>query len=374
MGIDYELVGTSEVDKYAITSYDAIHNKSITLSNDNLSDEEMIDYLKRINVAYNFSTGKSEMPKDHDEILKLYSSCRNIKNYGDIRNIDINELSDIDLFTYSFPCKNITNEGKQSGFKKDSGTQSSLVWNCESIVKYKRPRYLIMENVKNIISKTNIDTFKEWCATLETYGYTNYWKLYNAKLYGIPQNRERVLMVSILNDDGHFTIPNELELKISLLDLLETEKVESKYYIDINNTYNGLISNLRFDDKGIPLVDVREATKKGYTEATIGDSINVAHFNSKTRRGRVGHGVAQTLTTTCYQHILERDGSVRRLTPKECWRLQLINDEYFNRVNEIAKLPETKLYERAGRTIPITIVKAIYRNLFGEMINEKNNQ
>lgn len=374
MGIDYELVGTSEVDKYAITSYDAIHNKSITLSNDNLSDKEMIDYLKRINVAYNFSTDKSEMPKDHDEIQKLYSSCRNIKNYGDIRNIDINELSDIDLFTYSFPCKNITNEGKQSGFKKDSGTQSSLVWNCESIVKYKRPKYLIMENVKNIISKTNIDTFKEWCATLETYGYTNYWKLYNAKLYGIPQNRERVLMVSILNDDGHFTIPNELELKISLLDLLETEKVESKYYIDINNTYNGLISNLRFNDKGIPIVDVREATKKGYTEATIGDSINVAHFNSKTRRGRVGHGVAQTLTTTCYQHILERDGSVRRLTPKECWRLQLINDEYFNRANEIAKLPETKLYERAGRTIPITIVKAIYRNLFGEMINEKNNQ
>lgn len=374
MGIDYELVGTSEVDKYAIISYDAIHNKSITLSNDNLSDEEMIDYLKRINVAYNFSTGKSEMPKDHDEILKLYSSCRNIKNYGDIRNIDINELSDIDLFTYSFPCKNITNEGKQSGFKKDSGTQSSLVWNCESIVKYKRPKYLIMENVKNIISKTNVDTFKEWCATLETYGYTNYWKLYNAKLYGIPQNRERVLMVSILNDDGRFTIPNELELKISLLDLLETEKVESKYYIDINNTYNGLISNLRFDDKGIPIVDVREATKKGYTEATIGDSINVAHFNSKTRRGRVGHGVAQTLTTTCYQHILERDGSVRRLTPKECWRLQLINDEYFNRANEIAKLPETKLYERAGRTIPITIVKVIYRNLFGEMINEKNNQ
>lgn len=373
MGIDYNLIGTSEVDKYAIVSYDAIHNNSIKLSNDNLSDDEMITYLKNINVAYNFSTGKSEMPKNHDDILRLYSSCKNIKNYGDIRNIDVENLPSIDLFTYSFPCKNITNEGRQLGFEKYSGTQSSLVWNCEPMVKYKRPKYLIMENVKNIISKTNIDTFNEWCATLESYGYTNYWKIYNAKKYGIPQNRERVLMLSIYDDDSNFNVPNEIDLNISLYDLLEKNKVDEKYYIDINNTYNGLINNLRFDGEGNPIVDVREATKKGYTEATLGDSINVAHYNSKTRRGRVGHGVAQTLTTTCYQHVLEKDGSVRRLTPKECWRLQLLNDTYFDRANEIAQIPETKLYERAGRTIPITIVKAIYHNLFGEILNEKNN-
>lgn len=181
-------------------------------------------------------------------------------------------------------------------------------------------------------------------------------------------------MVSILNDDGDFLIPNEIPLKLSLLDILEKDKVDQKYYVDINNAYNGLITGLKFDDNGNPIVNVREATKKGYTEATIGDSINVAHYNSKTRRGRVGHGVAQTLTTTCYQHILEKDGSVRKLTPKECWRLQLLNDKYFNLVKDIAKIPETKLYERAGRTIPITIVKAIYKNLFGDIINAENNE
>lgn len=79
MGINYHLVGTSEVDKYAILSYDAIHNESINISNDMLSDDEMITYLKTINVAYNFSTGKSELPKSHEEILKLYNSCKNIK-------------------------------------------------------------------------------------------------------------------------------------------------------------------------------------------------------------------------------------------------------------------------------------------------------
>lgn len=374
MGINYHLVGTSEVDKYAILSYDAIHNESINISNDGLSDDEMITYLKTINVAYNFSTGKSEFPKSHEEILKLYNSCKNIKNYGDIRSINTNNLPDIDLFTYSFPCKNITNEGQQLGFKRDSGTQSSLVWNCEPLIKYKRPKYLIMENVKNIVSKAHINIFNEWCDTLSSYGYKNYWKIFNAKKYGIPQNRERVIMVSILNDDGDFLIPNEIPLKLSLLDILEKDKVDKKYYVDINNAYNGLITGLKFDDNGNPIVNVREATKKGYTEATIGDSINVAHYNSKTRRGRVGHGVAQTLTTTCYQHILEKDGSVRKLTPKECWRLQLLNDKYFNLVKNIAKIPETKLYERAGRTIPITIVKAIYKNLFGDMINAENNE
>ena len=373
MGIEYNLIGTSEVDKYAILSYDAIHNKSIKLSNDNLSDNQMISYLKKINVGYNFSTGKSEIPKQHDEILRLYSSCKNIRNYGDIRKINTNNLPDIDLFTYSFPCKNITNEGHQLGFEKDSGTQSSLVWNCEPIIKYKRPKFLIMENVKNIISKTHISIFNEWCTTLSAYGYKNYWKLFNAKKYGIPQNRERVLMISILNDSIDFKIPNEIPLQLSLIDVLEKNKVDSKYYIDINEAFNGLISNLRFNN-GYPVVDVREATKKGYTEATIGDTINVAHYNSKTRRGRVGHSVAQTLTTTCYQHVLELDGSVRRLTPKECWRLQLLDDKYFDLVNEIAKIPETKLYERAGRTIPITIVKEIYKNLFRSILDEKNHR
>lgn len=157
-----------------------------------------------------------------------------IKNYGDIRKIDWNSVPDFDLFTYSFCCQDISNAGHQAGFEKGSGTRSSLLWECEKAIKIKRPKYLLLENVKALISKKFLPHFKEWCALLDGYGYKSFYQILNACDYGIPQNRERVFMVSILrtedDPDPKYYFPKPFELDRCLKDVLE-EDVDEKYYL-----------------------------------------------------------------------------------------------------------------------------------------------
>lgn len=145
IGIDYKVIGISEIDKFALKSYEEIHGK--------------------------------------------------VNNYGDISKIDSDSLPDFDLFTYSFPCQDISMAGKQAGFDRDSGTRSSLLWECERIIRNKRPKYLLMENVKALTFKKNMEGFNTWIKILEDMGYKNYWEILNAKDYGVPQNRESVLCI-----------------------------------------------------------------------------------------------------------------------------------------------------------------------------------
>ena len=109
--------------------------------------------------------------------------------------------------------------GKQEGFDKGSGTSSSLLWECERIIEAKRPKYLLMENVKALTFKKNMPGFEKWLEILKDLGYTNYWQVLNAKDYGVPQNRERVFCISILNDNQGYTFPEKQDLKIRLKDL-----------------------------------------------------------------------------------------------------------------------------------------------------------
>lgn len=157
-----------------------------------------------------------------------------IKNYGDISKIDWNTVPDFDLFTYSFPCTDISNSGIQKGFEKGSGTRSSLLWECEKAIKIKRPKYLLLENVKALVSKKFLPHFKEWCALLDGYGYKSFYQILNACDYGVPQNRERVFMVSILrtedDPDPKYYFPKPFELDRCLKDVLE-EDVDEKYYL-----------------------------------------------------------------------------------------------------------------------------------------------
>ena len=199
----YISVGISEVDRYAILAYDAIHNP-VTQEDysEGKSDEEMLNYLRSISVGYNFSTYEDELPKKHKDIIALYNACLNSHNYGDISKINPSSLPDMDFFTYSFPCKNISiagiPRGSNVGFDKDIESQSALLWQCEKIIKEKRPKYLMMENVKNILGKSNIGNFKKWISILEELGYRSEYAVYNASDFGVPQNRERVIMMSKL--------------------------------------------------------------------------------------------------------------------------------------------------------------------------------
>lgn len=158
------------------------------------------------------------------------------RNLGDMAKADWQKFKgiDIDLFTYSFPCTDISQAGQMKGLSRDSGTRSSCLWYCEAAISTLRPKYLLMENVKNLVSKTFMPDFKEWCDVLQDLDYTNYWSIMNAKDYGVPQNRERVFMVSIRNDldRDSFTFPSPWELKMALADVLEEDADQSFFLKD----------------------------------------------------------------------------------------------------------------------------------------------
>lgn len=181
LGIEYELVGYSEIDKYASKSYSAVHEES------------------------------------------------EIKNYWDITKINGAELPDFDLLTWGFPCQDISIAGKQAGIHE--GTRSGLYYDGLRILKAKKPKYSLIENVKALTSKKFADTFESILKDLDEAGYNNYWQVLDAKDYGIPQHRERVFIVSIRKDiNQEFVFPEKEELKLKLKDLLEDE-VEEKYYL-----------------------------------------------------------------------------------------------------------------------------------------------
>lgn len=180
------------------------------------------------NLGLDFTSDISEIDK---YAIDAYNQIHGqTKNYGDICGIDEAELPEYDLVTYSSPCQDFSLAGKQRGGEKGSGTRSSLLWECERIIRAVKPKYLLMENVKNLVGKKFMPCFKAWLRTLEELGYNNYWKVLNAKDYGVPQNRERVFVVSIRKDlNQTYTFPEPVPLKTRLKDLLEPEVEESFY-------------------------------------------------------------------------------------------------------------------------------------------------
>lgn len=337
LGIPYKIVGISEIDKYAIASYNAMYGET--------------------------------------------------RNYGDISKVD--KLDYADLWTYGFPCQDISIAGKQRGIVKGE-TRSGLLYEVQRLLTQaalddELPKYLIMENVKNLVGKNFRKDFENWCDWLYGLGYNNYWQVMSAVDYGIPQARERVFCISIRKDvDKGFMFPSPVELKEFLIDKLEpVEGIDEKYYLS-ENSIEGLSPTITTNEGGVngvkimdnrPIIRVTEATKKGYAEATIGDSINIAYPNSKTRRGRVGHGVAQTLTC-CQQQVVvtERKDEIgksqlRILTPRECWRLMGFDDSDFDKAQAVNS--DTQLYKQAGNSIVVNVLEAILGNL---LVQERSDE
>ena len=162
----------------------------------------------------------------HNAVFPEYAD----RNWGDMTKIDWEKAPDFDCLFYSTPCQSISNAGLQHGFVEGSGTRSSIIWNVRDAIKIKKPKIAILENVKAMISNKFVDMFNLWQSELVKFGYTNFAQVLNAKDYGIPQNRERIFLVSILGD-AWYNFPQPQELKLRLKDMLE-EKVDEKYYLD----------------------------------------------------------------------------------------------------------------------------------------------
>lgn len=298
LGIEHEIVDAVEIDKYTIKSFNAVHGT-------NFEPQDITKWDKDI---------------------------------------------EVDLIMHGSPCQDFSIAGKQAGGDKGSGTRSSLMYETLRIAEKLKPKYVIWENVKNLLSKKHIYNWECYCNRMNELGYNNWCKVMNAKDYGVPQNRERVFTVSIRKDvfDKEFKFPAKRPLNKRLKDVLEDE-VDEKYYIkDANSLALGAYAT------------IKTANKQGYDIATDGDGVDLAYPDSKTRRGRVGHGVAKTLPTSDSQGVL--DGiRIRKLTPKECWRLMGFDDADFKKAEKVNS--NTQLYKQAGNSIVVNVLEEILKEL-----------
>lgn len=179
--------------------------------------------------------------KAHNALFPQWSN----RNLGDICKVNPNDVPDCDCLTYSFPCQDISNAGKQRGFEQGSGSRSSLLWECEKIIKTKRPQYLVMENVKALVQRKFMPEFQRWIDTLAELGYSNYWKVLNAKDYCTAQNRERVFMVSILGEHEPYNFPAPMPLTKCVEDYMEpAEEIGEEYFISQDRVTNKVLSDI----------------------------------------------------------------------------------------------------------------------------------
>lgn len=198
---DYELVNWCEIDKYAIQAHNAL------------------------------------FPQWAD------------RNLGDISLVDWAKANQCDLLTYSSPCQDFSNAGLQKGGEEGSGTRSSLLWECRKAIEQLRPKYLLMENVKALVSKKFAPTFLAWVETLNKLGYTSYYRVVNATNCGVPQNRERIFVVSVLGDHKPFHFSQPIPLEKRLKDVLEPE-VDDKYVLSDQAIEGFLKHNENHEEKG----------------------------------------------------------------------------------------------------------------------------
>ena len=241
---DIEVVNTSDINKESVLSYAAVH---CSMTNEMVLDyagypsrEEMAQYLTDINLGYDpdkkkeFDWFKLAKRKNKD-LEKYWLACKLSDNLGDISRVA--ELPYADFWTCSFPCTDISVAGKMAGLDPDSQSRSSLLWENIRLLKKAKdnntlPKYIMVENVKNLISKRFIKHFKGLLDIFDNLGFNPYWSVINGKNCGVPQNRERVFIIAVRKDidTGNYTFPKPFDTGIRLEDVLE-EDVDEKYYI-----------------------------------------------------------------------------------------------------------------------------------------------
>ncbi|HGR5630387.1 TPA: DNA cytosine methyltransferase [Streptococcus pneumoniae] len=358
----HECIGFCEIDKFARASYKAIH--------DTKGEIELHDI-----------TGVS------DESIRGIGS--------------------VDIICGGFPCQAFSIAGNRRGFEDTRGTLFFEIARFASIL---RPKYLFLENVKGLLNHENGVTFETIISILDELGYNVEWQVLNSKNFGVPQNRERVFIIGHLRRERTRRIfplsgknqstSNQSVMKIGninpsgngmngevyqadgLAPTLTTNKGEGQKIAIKSNTIkqfgvlqpnfnqcgvvyetDGIAPTIRaYQGGGLePKIRVKEATKQGYQEAEIGDSVNLSHPNSKTRRGRVGKQIANTLLTGESQGVVEPDFRIRKLTPRECWRLQGFPDWAFDKAQEVNS--NSQLYKQAGNSVTVNVISAIAQGL-----------
>lgn len=365
IGVDFESVGVAEVDGDAIKSYAAVHADTSNVGIP--SEDEMQAYMERLNIPLD-KKGNRRILKD-GELEAVYKASVAIKNVGDISKVK--EFPEMDLFTYSFPCQSISFAGYGHGLDRGSGTRSSLLWECERVIEQQKPKYLLMENVKALLSvkhKHNFDIWKEW---LDDMGYNSYVMVLNAKHFGISQNRERVFMVSIRKDvDTGYEIPvgKELDVKISkFVDYSVTDRLSMEKHRDIvgrdialqdriKNVLNGIeheIPKHKIDGLGQVYASFRSTAVTNH-ESWYVQTLTTA--NQKVYLGGISKEKLYDESDDLVNHFW-----CRELSSREYWRLMGFTDEDYDKASKVTKV--ASLYRQAGNSIVVPVLEAIFTNL-----------
>lgn len=287
------------------------------------------------------------------------------KNYGNITKIDWEKVPDFDLFTYSFPCQDISSSGKQRGFKEGTGSRSSLLWECKKAIEAKKPRFLMMENVKAIISAKFLPFLRQWQTWLHQQGYENFAQVLNASDYKVPQKRERVFMISILRTDSEpnpsFYFPKKMKLERRIKDILEPNVDESFYLSDKTLKYFFKVNNVDENASEKTCVGKISNSQDGVVSGinAIAPTLTAGHANQP----------KVLIEDECIVDNKRHKYRIRKLTPTECFRLQDVNDEDIEKMKQ-AGIAKTNLYKLAGNSIVVSCMFHLFRKLFIEKNNE----
>lgn len=281
--------------------------------------------------------------------IKAYQTCHGDKEpvWKDIRDVDPWRLPDHDLFTYSFPCTDLSKEGKGEGF---DGKNSSLLFECEKIIAIKRPRYLLCENVPQLFSKKNEEGFLKWLDILENLGYSNYCFKIKGCDQGVPQNRDRAFIASFKNP-ASFSVPTPKSF-VTLKNYLGREYISKLPLMDDN----GLMFKIGNADY------VKEAVVAGYSFVDYYDTVNCSFPTSRTRRGRVGRQMAQTLLKSPQMGIWTSKG-LRKINGETAMRLMGIEEHYIYKLMKFG-FSDNQLHSIAGDAIIVDVLEAIFREMF----------
>ena len=312
LGIDYEIADYVEIDKYAVKSFNAINDT-------NFEPQDICNWNKDI---------------------------------------------EVDLIMHGSPCQDFSLAGKQAGGDKDSGTRSSLMYETVRIVEKLKPKYIIWENVKNLLSKKHIHNFETYLQTMKALGYKNYYQVLNAKDYGIPQNRERVFTVSIRNDiDKNFIFPPKQELKLKLKDLLEDEVNECYYW---NNKTVDILRKEKINK-------IEYKWNSEVKKFIFNEKINLNKTYSLNAYNNSYSEISHTITTPHNTLFVLNNKKIRKTTCCENWLLMGFDKEDFEKAEKVNS--NTQLYKQAGNSIVVNILVEILKNLIltEEIEKEKNN-
>ncbi len=336
--------------------------------------------------------GHCEINKHAD---KAYRAAHDVKEkevfYEDATKIDTNTMPDFDLLCGGFPCQSFSIAGKRKGFEDARGT---LFFEIARVARAKRPAYLLLENVPGLLSHDGGRTFAAILGTLDELGYHVEWQVLNSKDFGVPQSRRRVYIVGYLDPRCAGEILPLREANAEALKLLIDGRQDSRVYdpAGVSKTLlakagsiggkTGLYA-VGFDrktgiTKGIDaaytltagdyrglnrnhtqnaVLYVKGATKRGYNEATAGDSVNLSFAGSNQQRGRVGRQIAHTITTGSHQGVVTEDFRIRRLMPRECFRLQGFSETQIDKFLSVDS--DAQAYKQAGNAVTANVVHVL---------------